>query len=262
MINMPDLTEEQRKEFEEKLKNMSPEELNQFQKEQCIFCQIISGKVPSKKVYDDNKCMAILDINPATRGHILILPKEHYSIMPQVPEEVVSHMFLVAKAFSQVLLKKLKSSGTNIFIANGLIAGQKAQHFMIHLIPRKEDDQLLNLEEKFIEPEMVKKVKVAVENKLNELLGIKKVIVEESQLEEGKEEKKDKTDKVKNKKNIDETNQDEESDSENQKENEEEEDDDEEETTENDDVEDDEEKNKKDEDQTDINLDDIANLFK
>ena len=133
---------------------------------------------------------------------------------------------------------------------------------MIHLIPRKEDDQLLNLEEKFIEPEMVKKVKVAVENKLNELLGIKKVIVEESQLEEGKEEKKDKTDKVKNKKNIDETNQDEESDSENQKENEEEEDDDEEETTENDDVEDDEEKNKKDEDQTDINLDDIANLFK
>ena len=76
------MTEEQVKELQEKIKNMSPEELKEFQKKQCVFCQIISGKVQSKKVYDDEKCIAILDINPANPGHVLLLPKEHYSIMP------------------------------------------------------------------------------------------------------------------------------------------------------------------------------------
>ncbi len=180
---MNELTEEQRKELEEKLKNMSPEELKEFQKQQCIFCQIISGKVPSKKIYEDDVCIAVLDINPAAKGHLLIMPKEHYAIMPQIPDHQISQMFLVAKHLSQILLKSIGANGTNIFIANGLVAGQRAQHFMLHLIPRKDDDKILDIEEKLIDTETRKKVKLAVEKRLNELLGIKKEVVDVSEKE-------------------------------------------------------------------------------
>jgi len=172
------LTEEQKKELQEKIKNMSPEQLLQLQKQQCIFCQIVAGKIPSKKVYEDQFCLAVLDINPAAKGHVLILPKEHYAIMPQVPDEPLAYLFSAAKKISQVLLRGLKMSGTNIFIANGLAAGQKSQHFMIHLIPRKEGDKLLDTEEKLVDDDTRKKVKVAVENKLNQVLGIKREIID------------------------------------------------------------------------------------
>jgi histidine triad (HIT) family protein len=187
----PQLTEEQQQELQEKLKNMSPEELQEFQKQQCIFCQIISGKIPSKKIYEDEFCFAILDINPAVKGHLLLIPKEHYAIMPQVPEKVIGHMFVVARALSQLLLKALKVGGTNIFIANGLVAGQRAQHFIIHVIPRKEGDKILDIEEKIIDSSLQEKVKVAIENKLNELLGVKKEVVnvtENEPVEESEEE--------------------------------------------------------------------------
>ena len=136
------MTEEQVKALQEKLKNMSPEELKEFQKKQCIFCQIISGKVQSRKVYDDEFVIAILDVNPANPGHTLIMPKEHYSIMPQMPDEEVSHIFIVAKALSNASLRALEAQGSNIIVANGVAAGQKAQHFMVHLIPRMENDNI------------------------------------------------------------------------------------------------------------------------
>src|SRR3989338_6747191 len=85
--------EEQLKALQEKIKQMSPEELKEFQKKQCIFCQIIAGKVQSRKVYEDEHVIAILDINPTNPGHTLLVTKEHYSIMPQLPEEEVAHVF-------------------------------------------------------------------------------------------------------------------------------------------------------------------------
>jgi len=176
---MPEPTEEQRKQWEEKIKNMSPEELQELQRQQCIFCQIISGKIPSKKVYEDNLCWAILDINPAAKGHILLLPKEHYAIMPQVPEKVLGHLTVVAKNLSQILLKLLRADGTTIFVANGAAAGQRAQHFMIHLFPRKTGDGLLQAEERLIGAEMAIKVKAAIEKKLLALLGGRKEVQKE-----------------------------------------------------------------------------------
>ncbi|MBN2111813.1 HIT family protein [Candidatus Woesearchaeota archaeon] len=156
---MVQLTQEQAQAMQEKLKNMSPEELKEFQKKQCIFCQIISGKVASKKIYSDDKCTAILDINPANPGHILLLPNEHYSIMPLIPAEELSHLFKMAKALAHASLKALEAQGTNIFIANGVAAGQKAQHFMIHIIPRKEGDNVnLGIPEKSISKADTKKV--------------------------------------------------------------------------------------------------------
>ena len=121
-----------------------PDEQPQSQNpvQNCIFCHIISGKVQSKKVYEDSECLAVLDINPANPGHVLLLPKKHYSIMPQMDDLLIGHLFMVSKAMSGALLKALKVEGTNIFVANGAVAGQKAPHFMIHIIPRKEGDGL------------------------------------------------------------------------------------------------------------------------
>ncbi|MBI2134486.1 HIT family protein [Candidatus Woesearchaeota archaeon] len=136
------LNEEQIKALQEKLKNMSPEELKEFQKKQCIFCQIISGSVQSRKIYEDEHVLAVLDINPANPGHILVMPRDHYSIMPQIPVEEIEHLFLVTKMLSNASLRALEVQGSNIIVANGVAAGQRAQHFMIHLIPRKENDKL------------------------------------------------------------------------------------------------------------------------
>ena len=135
-----EINQEQLKALQEKIKQMSPEELKEFQKKQCIFCQIVAGKVQSRKVYDDEKVIVILDINPANPGHVLLITKEHYAIMPQLPDDEVSHIFMVAKAFSNSMLRGIDAQGTNIIVANGIAAGQRAQHFMVHLIPRKEND--------------------------------------------------------------------------------------------------------------------------
>jgi histidine triad (HIT) family protein len=150
-MDLSQLTDEQRAEVEEKLKNMSPEELAKLQAQQCIFCQIISEKIPSKKVYEDDKCLAILDINPATKGHILLMPKSHISIMPQLDEKIGGHMMQVARELSRSLLKNLRATGSTIFIANGLAAGQRAQHFMLHIIPRKEGDEIFNYEKHIVD---------------------------------------------------------------------------------------------------------------
>lgn len=161
-------TPEQMKELQEKVKNMSPEELREFQKKQCVFCQIIGGKIPAKEVYSDEHSYAALDINPAAPGHILLLPKEHYSIMPQVPEQVLQHLFIAAKKLSNSLLRALGAEGTNILVANGQAAGQKAQHFMIHIIPRKQKDKVVfNLPQRQIKPEELS----SIGNKLRKALG-------------------------------------------------------------------------------------------
>ena len=94
----------------------------------------------AETIYQDDKCMAVLDINPAAPGHMLLLSKEHYMIMSQAPKETRNHMFKVCKQLSQVALRALKAQGTTVIIQNGQAAGQKAPHFMIHIIPRMEGE--------------------------------------------------------------------------------------------------------------------------
>lgn len=164
------MSEEQVKALQEKIKQMSPEELKEFQKKQCIFCQIIAGKVQSRKVYEDGDVVAILDVNPANPGHILIMPREHYSIMPQMPDDEIGHIFMVAKSLSNITLRALEVQGSNIIVANGVAAGQRAQHFMVHLIPRKENDGInFQIPQKTIPEQELQKVRKA----LSESLGAK-----------------------------------------------------------------------------------------
>lgn len=122
--------------------SMSPSELEELQRKNCVFCHIASGKVPAKKVYEDDECVAVLDINPANQGHMLLMPKEHYTVMFQVPEGTLGHIFIIAKGLSQAGLKAFQSKGTTIFAANGVAAGQRAPHFMLHIIPRTPGDSV------------------------------------------------------------------------------------------------------------------------
>lgn len=141
---------------QEELASMSPDEIREMQKQQCPFCHIVAGKIPARKIYEDDKVLAVLDINPAAQGHILLMPKEHYAIMPFVPDDVLAHLARIAKSISKAILKCLLVKGTNIFIANGAIAGQQAPHFLIHLIPREDGDgiEVFTLSETTLGPEI------------------------------------------------------------------------------------------------------------
>jgi histidine triad (HIT) family protein len=110
--------------------------------QQCIFCGIASGGIPSKKIYEDDKIVVVLDIYPANPAHLLILTKNHYAIFNQLSKDEVEHLGLVCKRISELLFKVLKPEGINFFIANGAVAGQKAPHLILHAIPRFSGDGL------------------------------------------------------------------------------------------------------------------------
>lgn len=109
-------------------------------KENCILCQIVDGRVPSKKVYEDDIMLAVLDVNGANPGHCFIIPKQHYPIMEQVPDIEIAKIFNVANKISSAIFENLEVQGTNIFVTNGIPAGQTVAHFMVNVVPRTEND--------------------------------------------------------------------------------------------------------------------------
>jgi len=153
---------------EEDIKKMSPEEISELQKQQCIFCHINEGKIPAKKVYEDAVCFVILDINPATKGHMLLIPKDHFVVMPQAPDEIVRHLGRVAKLLSRAAIRAVGAEGTNIFVANGAIAGQRAPHIIVHIIPRVEQDHIKVFEfpEKSIPSDELKRIQTSLAQRL------------------------------------------------------------------------------------------------
>ncbi|MBC8495732.1 HIT domain-containing protein [archaeon] len=131
---------------EEELQNMSPEELAELQKKNCVFCRIIKGEVPTHKVYEDSTMIGILDIYPSTKGHVILLPKEHAPIMPLIPPDVFKHLFSKIKYLAKGVKDALPSERSTIFIANGGVAGQQSPHFLVHVVPRNSDDGLTNFD--------------------------------------------------------------------------------------------------------------------
>lgn len=110
-----------------------------MRQENCIFCKIINGEIPSKKIYEDNDFVVIMDVDPATKGHCLILPKEHYADLFDMPEETAAKVLPLAKDIAGRLKEKLHCAGLNLVQNNGVAAGQTVSHFHLHLIPRYED---------------------------------------------------------------------------------------------------------------------------
>jgi len=106
----------------------------------CIFCKIANGEIPSTTVYEDESFRVIFDIAPASFGHAIILPKNHAADIYEVSEEDASKIFVVAKKVATALKQVLHCDGVNILQNNGVIAGQTVFHLHVHIIPRYEDD--------------------------------------------------------------------------------------------------------------------------
>ncbi|GEM_PF-499414 len=108
--------------------------------QECHLCETIAGKRKGWKVYEDKKIVALLSEIPASAGHVIIMPKEHYPILESVPDYVVAHAFNVANKISVALFEALGAQGTNIIVNNGTAAGQEFAHLMIHVIARRQND--------------------------------------------------------------------------------------------------------------------------
>ena len=107
----------------------------------CIFCKIAAGDIPSATIYEDEDFRVIMDIEPASKGHALILPKEHYANLYELPEELVAKALVVAKKVITKMTDIVGCDGYNVLQNNGTVAGQTVFHYHMHLIPRyKEDD--------------------------------------------------------------------------------------------------------------------------
>lgn len=111
----------------------------------CIFCKIIKGDIPSTKVYEDDDFLAFLDIMPANKGHVLVIPKEHHEQLTDLPDELASKLILKVKDVAKTVVSGLELEGFNIVQNNGKVSGQVVPHVHFHIIPRKSEDGL-NLE--------------------------------------------------------------------------------------------------------------------
>lgn len=108
--------------------------------ENCIFCKIANGEIPSKTLYEDDKFRVILDLGPATKGHALILPKDHYKNLYELPEDYAADAIKLAKKMMTQMTGKLGCEGFNLVQNNGELAGQTVFHFHMHMIPRYQND--------------------------------------------------------------------------------------------------------------------------
>lgn len=107
----------------------------------CIFCKIANGEIPSTTLYEDEDFRVILDLGPATRGHALLLPKEHYKNLFELDDETASKVLGIAKKVGAKMVKALHADGFNLVQNNGEPAGQTVFHFHMHLIPRYKNDK-------------------------------------------------------------------------------------------------------------------------
>lgn len=110
--------------------------------EDCVFCRIVRGMEPSWTVYEDDLVKAFLDINPASEGHTLIIPKKHYETIYTIPDEELGRIMVVAKKIAKVYRKALQVNAVNVLHASGREAQQDVPHFHIHLVPRRRGDGL------------------------------------------------------------------------------------------------------------------------
>lgn len=130
----------------------------------CIFCKIAAGEIPSETVYEDEQFRAILDLGPASAGHTLILPKAHFKDVTEISDEYAANVLKVAAKLGKAMKKGLGCEGFNLVQNNGEAAGQTVFHLHVHLIPRMKDD---NIDIKWAQGECANGEKIAEEIKAN-----------------------------------------------------------------------------------------------
>jgi len=133
----------------------------------CIFCKIINGEIPSFTIYEDNDFKVILDLSPATVGHALVIPKEHSATLVDLSDEKASKILIVAKKVIEAMKKVHGFSNYNLIQNNGRLAGQTVDHFHLHLIPRYSIEELTlwvpHDDDPSVNEENAKKVREAIE---------------------------------------------------------------------------------------------------
>ena len=108
--------------------------------ENCIFCRIIKGEIPSAKVYEDDLVLAFLDIAPINFGHVLVIPKEHHESSSTIPEATAGRMFRIGSRIGVALKRKFDYDAFNLHLADGSAAGQVVMHAHLHVVPRGVED--------------------------------------------------------------------------------------------------------------------------
>ncbi|MCR5179000.1 MAG: HIT family protein [Lachnospiraceae bacterium] len=111
-----------------------------MKKDDCIFCKLAGGDIPTNTIYEDDSFRAILDNGPATRGHTLIIPKDHSDDLFSLPDETAAGAIKLAKRIADRMKEKLSCDGVNLVQNNGTAAGQTVMHFHLHVIPRYTND--------------------------------------------------------------------------------------------------------------------------
>ena len=108
----------------------------------CIFCKIVAGELPAEIVQEDDRTIAFMDINPWTRGHALVIPRDHHSDLHEIPEDTLDAVMRAAKRLAARVRDNLNADGVNLLNSTGRAAWQTVFHFHVHVIPRYEDDPL------------------------------------------------------------------------------------------------------------------------
>jgi histidine triad (HIT) family protein len=110
--------------------------------ENCVFCKIVKGEIPATKLYEDELTLSFLDINPASKGHSLVIPKKHYPTMLDIPEMELAELIKAVQKIGAAAMKATKADGFNIIQNNKEAAGQVVQHLHFHVVPRFKNDGL------------------------------------------------------------------------------------------------------------------------
>jgi histidine triad (HIT) family protein len=108
----------------------------------CIFCKIVRGEIPCYKVYEDADVLAFLDLSQTTKGHTLVIPKEHFDNILYTPEDIMGKVMRAAQKIAQAEVTTLGAEGVNILTNAGTIAGQTVMHFHVHILPRYDKEEL------------------------------------------------------------------------------------------------------------------------
>ena len=112
----------------------------------CIFCDIIEGRIPSKVVYEDDDIISILDISQTTKGHTLVIPKKHYDNFLDMPKDEFMSLMEKVQTISNKIIKNMNAKGCNILINTNEVAGQTVKHTHVHIIPRYDESDSINIE--------------------------------------------------------------------------------------------------------------------
>ena len=110
--------------------------------DECIFCKIANNQIPCSKIFENDKVLAFMDMAPVNKGHVLVIPKEHYKDFMEMPDALMSEVAKAAKKVAKAVVRATNAEGFNLGQNNGKAAGQAVFHFHLHLIPRFENDGL------------------------------------------------------------------------------------------------------------------------